>query len=100
MLFYVMAYSYSCNLFILLQKIWDEVGESDEERDKMLIQIDQECLDVYIRKVDQAAKSRSHLLQALADANLELSTLLASLGEKTFVGIVSNPRLHLFEFFY
>nr|XP_043622058.1 65-kDa microtubule-associated protein 1-like [Erigeron canadensis] len=70
-----------------LQKIWDEVGESDEERDKMLLQIDQECLDVYKRKVDQAAKSRSHLLQALADAKHELSTLLASLGEKTFDGI-------------
>ncbi|KAI3754103.1 hypothetical protein L2E82_26245 [Cichorium intybus] len=53
----------------------------------MLIQIDQECLDVYKRKVDQATKSRSHLLQTLADANLELSTLLASLGEKTFAGI-------------
>ncbi|KAM0063772.1 putative microtubule-associated protein, MAP65/Ase1/PRC1 [Helianthus debilis subsp. tardiflorus] len=70
-----------------LQKIWDEVGESDEERDKMLLQIEQECLDVYKRKVDQATKSRAHLLQALADAKLELSTLLASLGEKTFVGI-------------
>ncbi|KVI10399.1 Microtubule-associated protein, MAP65/Ase1/PRC1 [Cynara cardunculus var. scolymus] len=70
-----------------LQKIWDEVGESDEERDKMLLQIEQECLDVYKRKVDQATKSRSHLLQTLADANLELSTLLASLGEKSFVGI-------------
>ncbi|CAH1428734.1 unnamed protein product [Lactuca virosa] len=70
-----------------LQKIWDEVGESDEERDKMLLQLEQECLDVYKRKVDQAAKSRAHLLQALADAKLEFSTLLASLGEKTFVGI-------------
>lgn len=70
-----------------LQKIWDEVGESDEERDKMLLQLEQDCLDVYKRKVDQAAKSRAHLLQALADAKLELSTLLASLGEKTFLGI-------------
>ncbi|XP_023745760.1 65-kDa microtubule-associated protein 1 [Lactuca sativa] len=69
-----------------LQKIWDEVGESDDERDKMLVQIDQECLDVYKRKVDQATKSRSHLLQTLADAKLELSTLVASLGENTFVG--------------
>ncbi|KAM7279687.1 hypothetical protein ACFE04_006821 [Oxalis oulophora] len=33
-----------------LQEIWDEVGESDEERDKMLLQIEQECLDVYKRK--------------------------------------------------
>uniref|UniRef100_F6HET4 65-kDa microtubule-associated protein 1 n=1 Tax=Vitis vinifera TaxID=29760 RepID=F6HET4_VITVI len=69
------------------QQIWDEVGESDEERDKMLLQLEQECLDVYKRKVDQAVKSRAHLLQALADAQLELSRLLSALGEKSFVGI-------------
>ncbi|KAK2987048.1 hypothetical protein RJ640_004774, partial [Escallonia rubra] len=70
-----------------LVQIWDEVGESDEERDKMLLQLEQECLDVYKRKVDLAATSRAHLLQALADANLELSNLLSALGEKSFVGI-------------
>ncbi|XP_068667880.1 65-kDa microtubule-associated protein 1-like isoform X2 [Aristolochia californica] len=70
-----------------LQLIWDEVGESDEERDKMLLQLEQDCLDVYKRKVDQAAKSRAHLLQTLADSNAELSRLLSSLGEKTYVGI-------------
>lgn len=70
-----------------LQQIWDEVGESDEDRDKMLIQIDQECLDVYKRKVDQAVKSRAQLLQTLADAQVELSSLLSALGEKTLVGM-------------
>ncbi|MBA0823084.1 hypothetical protein Goarm_019841 [Gossypium armourianum] len=70
-----------------LQEIWDEVGESDEERDKMLLQIEQECLDVYKRKVEQAAKSRAQLLQALSDAKLELSTLVSALGDKSFVSI-------------
>ncbi|XP_057441100.1 65-kDa microtubule-associated protein 1 [Lotus japonicus] len=70
-----------------LQQIWDEVGESDEERDKMLLQLEQECLDVYKRKVEQAVKSRAQLLQALSDAKLELSTLLSALGEKSFAGI-------------
>ncbi|GLU23831.1 hypothetical protein SLE2022_398070 [Rubroshorea leprosula] len=70
-----------------LQEIWDEVGESDEERDKMLLQIEQECLDVYKRKVEQAAKSRAQLLQALSDAKLELSTLESALGDLSFVGI-------------
>ncbi|KAL3503556.1 hypothetical protein ACH5RR_038005 [Cinchona calisaya] len=70
-----------------LQQIWDEVGETDEERDKMLLQLEQECLDVYKRKVDQAAKSRVLLLQDLADANVELASLLSALGEKSFVGI-------------
>ncbi|XP_020553950.1 65-kDa microtubule-associated protein 1 [Sesamum indicum] len=70
-----------------LQQIWDEVGESDEERDKMLLQLEQECLDVYKRKVDLAVKSRAHLLQTLADARVELTNLLSALGEKTYVGI-------------
>ncbi|MFS7929045.1 putative microtubule-associated protein, MAP65/Ase1/PRC1 [Helianthus anomalus] len=75
------------SLLLQLQKIWDEVGESDEERDKMLLQLEQECLKVYKRKVDQAAKSKAHLLQALADANREVNALLASLGEKSSVNI-------------
>ncbi|XP_020584306.1 65-kDa microtubule-associated protein 1-like [Phalaenopsis equestris] len=70
-----------------LQQIWDEVGESDEERDKMLFKIDQECLDVYKRKVDQASKSRAQLLQTLADSKVEYARLLSALGEITCVGI-------------
>ncbi|KAL4271853.1 hypothetical protein GQ457_13G001860 [Hibiscus cannabinus] len=70
-----------------LQEIWDEVGESDEERDKMLLQIEQECLDVYKRKVEQAAKSRAQLLQVLSDAKVELSTLVSALGDKSLVDI-------------
>ncbi|MBA0874138.1 hypothetical protein Goshw_012275, partial [Gossypium schwendimanii] len=70
-----------------LQEIWDEVGESDEERDKMLLQIEQECLDVYKRKVEQAAKSRAELLVTLSDAKLELSTLVSALGDKSFLGV-------------
>ncbi|KAJ0601505.1 putative microtubule-associated protein, MAP65/Ase1/PRC1 [Helianthus annuus] len=78
----------SCgSLLLQLQHIWDEVGESDEERDKALLQIEQECLNVYKRKVDQAAKSKEHLLQTLEDAKLEFSTLLGSLGEKSSINI-------------
>ncbi|KAI7743966.1 hypothetical protein M8C21_031544 [Ambrosia artemisiifolia] len=75
------------SLLLQLQKIWDEVGESDEERDKALLQIEQECLNVYKRKVEQAAKSKEHLLQTLEDAKLEFSTLLKSLGEKSVLNI-------------
>jgi protein regulator of cytokinesis 1 len=81
-------------LHYLLQEIWNEVGESDEERDKMLLQLEQDCLDVYKKKVELAAKSRAQLLQALSDAKLELSTLLSALGEKSFVGIVSNYLIY------
>ncbi|KAL3640007.1 hypothetical protein CASFOL_012011 [Castilleja foliolosa] len=70
-----------------LQQIWDEVGETDEERDKMLLQLEQECLGVYKRKVDHAVKSRAQLLQKLADARVALTNLLSALGEKSYVGI-------------
>ncbi|XVF77345.1 hypothetical protein PTKIN_Ptkin14bG0035400 [Pterospermum kingtungense] len=53
----------------------------------MLLQIEQECLDVYKRKVEQAANSRAQLLQALSDAKIELCTLVAALGEKSLVGM-------------
>lgn len=58
----------------------------------MLLQIEKECLDVYKRKVEQAAKSRAQLLQALSDAKIELASLLSALGEKSIagLGIVSN----------
>ncbi|KAG1363841.1 65-kDa microtubule-associated protein 1 [Cocos nucifera] len=68
-----------------LQLIWDEVGQSEEERDKMLLQLEQECLDVYKRKVDQASSSRDVLLQSLADAKTELAGLLSALGEMSNV---------------
>ncbi|KAG8059602.1 hypothetical protein GUJ93_ZPchr0002g25599 [Zizania palustris] len=74
----------SCgSLLQKLQLVWDEVGESEEDRDKVLFQLDQECLDVYKRKVDQAIKSRDLLLQALDYSKMELSRLASALGEKS-----------------
>ena len=87
---YVCGYTICFYIIHCYLQIWDEVGETDEERDQMLLQLEQECLDVYKRKVDQAAKSRAYLLQTLADANIELARLLAALGEKTVIGFVSN----------
>lgn len=65
-----------------IQHIWDEVGESDAERDKMLLQLEQECLEVYRRKVDQASHARARLHQALADAEAELANLFSVLGDR------------------
>ncbi|XP_059651539.1 65-kDa microtubule-associated protein 3-like isoform X2 [Cornus florida] len=65
-----------------LQKIWDEVGELDAERDRMLFELEQQCLEVYRRKVDQASKCRAHLRQALADSNAELTYICSAMGER------------------
>ncbi|XP_057829012.1 65-kDa microtubule-associated protein 1 [Cryptomeria japonica] len=74
-----------------LQQIWDEVGESDAERDMMLLQLEQDCLDVYKRKVDEASQSRAQLLQTLEDSRAELTNLLSALGEHSFPGLPEKP---------
>lgn len=65
-----------------LQIIWNEVGETDADRDKMLLELEQECLEVYRRKVDQANRLRAQLRQAIADAEAELAAICSAMGER------------------
>ncbi|KAK9276293.1 hypothetical protein L1049_005824 [Liquidambar formosana] len=69
-----------------LQMIWDEVGEDQFEREKVLLDLEQECLEVYRRKVDSANISRARLHQELADSEAEFTHLLLSLGERSLPG--------------
>ncbi|GJW63107.1 65-kDa microtubule-associated protein 3-like protein [Tanacetum coccineum] len=70
------------SLLYELQIIWDEVGESDTERDKMLLELERECLEVYRRKVDLANKSRAQLRQMIADNEAELAAICSAMGER------------------
>ncbi|CAL0299929.1 unnamed protein product [Lupinus luteus] len=65
-----------------LQIIWDEVGESETDRDRMLYELEQECLEVYRRKVDLANRSRAQLRQAIADYEAELAAICSAMGER------------------
>ncbi|XP_024027609.1 65-kDa microtubule-associated protein 8 isoform X3 [Morus notabilis] len=67
-----------------LQMIWNEVGEDKFEREKVLLDLEQECVEVYRKKVDAANTSRARLHQELAEAEAELTHLLLSLGERSF----------------
>ncbi|XP_068655736.1 65-kDa microtubule-associated protein 8 isoform X2 [Aristolochia californica] len=67
-----------------LKLIWDEIGQDQFEREKYLLELEQECLDVYRRKVDSANISRARLHQTLADSEAEYTHLLVSLGERSF----------------
>ncbi|KAJ7561678.1 hypothetical protein O6H91_03G037300 [Diphasiastrum complanatum] len=78
------------SLFRELQLIWDEVGESDEERDRLLLQLEQECLEVYRRNVDQASSTRALLQQYLADSEAEIARIYSSLGERP-ISIERHP---------
>ncbi|CAA3018014.1 65-kDa microtubule-associated 8 [Olea europaea subsp. europaea] len=66
-----------------LKMIWDEVGEDRFEREKILLELEQECLEVYRRKVDTANISRTRLHQQLAESEAEFTHLLLSLGERS-----------------
>ncbi|KAI9126022.1 hypothetical protein K1719_003440 [Acacia pycnantha] len=77
----------SCGFLLKeLQKIWDEVGEDQFEREKILLDLEQECLEVYRRKVDRANISRARLHQELVEAEAEFTHLLLTLGERSFPG--------------
>ncbi|KAK7317386.1 hypothetical protein RJT34_01559 [Clitoria ternatea] len=66
-----------------LQMIWDEIGESDNDRDNMLFQLEQECLEIYHKKVEETRKHKADLYQWLAEAEAEIANLVSSLGEST-----------------
>ncbi|GAB2222089.1 hypothetical protein Droror1_Dr00013288 [Drosera rotundifolia] len=70
------------SLLYELQVIWDEVGETEPDRDKMLLELEQECLEVYRRKVDHANRNRAQLRQAIADREAELAAICSAMGER------------------
>ncbi|KAF7153693.1 hypothetical protein RHSIM_Rhsim01G0147600 [Rhododendron simsii] len=65
-----------------LQKIWDEVGEPECEKDKMLLELERECLEAYRRKVDQANECRARLQKAVADSEAEVAYICSAMGER------------------
>ncbi|KAL2541358.1 65-kDa microtubule-associated protein 7 [Abeliophyllum distichum] len=64
-----------------LQKIWTEIGESEADKDCMLSELERDCLEIYRRKVDEAATAKVHLHQSVAAKEAELAMLMATLGD-------------------
>ena len=78
--------------------IWDEVGQDQSERERILEELEQECQEVYRRKVNSANMSWIQLHQALAESEAEFTNLLLSLGERSFPGRVNISFLHISSF--
>lgn len=72
-----------------LEQLWNDIGESESEKDRMLMELERDCLEVYRRKVEEAANTKSRLHQTVAAKEAELATLMAALGE---LNIHSSPR--------
>ncbi|CAL5048302.1 unnamed protein product [Urochloa decumbens] len=82
------------SLLLELNVIWDEVGEPQLTRDRMLLELEQECLEVYRRKVDLANRCRAQLRQSIAEAEAELAGICSALGEPPIHVRQSNQKLH------
>ncbi|MED6145820.1 hypothetical protein PIB30_028690 [Stylosanthes scabra] len=80
------------SLLYELQIIWDEVGENETDRDRMLFELEQECLEVYRRKVDHANRNRAQLRQAIADCEAELAAICSAMGERPVHTRQSDPN--------
>ncbi|XP_059655286.1 65-kDa microtubule-associated protein 6-like isoform X2 [Cornus florida] len=64
-----------------IQQIWNDIGETEADKDRMLLELERECLAVYHRKVDEAANAKARLHHSVAAKEAELATLMAALGE-------------------
>ncbi|KAK9065052.1 hypothetical protein SSX86_016435 [Deinandra increscens subsp. villosa] len=74
----------TCNALLQeLQQIWIDIGETEAEKDRMLIELEIECLEVYRRKVEEAANKKARLHQSVAAKEAEFAALMASLGDLT-----------------
>lgn len=71
------------------QQIWDDIGESEADKDRMLLELEKECLDVYRRKVDEASNTKARLHHTVAAKEAELAALVASMGELNIQSQVS-----------
>jgi len=66
-----------------LEQIWTEIGEREQDKDRMFLELEKECMRVYRRKVDSASAERAQLHQSLMAKEAELKALVASIGENT-----------------
>ncbi|CAN4090436.1 unnamed protein product [Withania somnifera] len=76
-----------------LQQIWTDIGESEADKDRMLLELERECMEVYRRKVEEAANGKSRLHQSVAAKEAELATLMASLGEYNVNSPIQSEKM-------
>ncbi|KAD7117594.1 hypothetical protein E3N88_04862 [Mikania micrantha] len=83
----------TCNALLQeLQQIWVDIGETEAEKDKMLIELEIECLEVYRRKLDEAANTKARLRQSVAAKEAEFAALMASLGDPTIQSQINMEK--------
>ncbi|KAG7538881.1 hypothetical protein ISN44_As13g025930 [Arabidopsis suecica] len=69
-----------------LEIIWNEVGETETEREKILIEIEEECREVYNRKVEKFKEERIQIKQEIADSEARVIDICSVMDEPPILG--------------
>ncbi|ESQ31702.1 hypothetical protein EUTSA_v10003940mg [Eutrema salsugineum] len=69
-----------------LEIIWDEVGETKTEREKILIEIEDECKEAYSRKIENVKEERTRLKQEIADSEARVIAISSAMEEPPILG--------------
>jgi len=75
--------------FACVQQLWGEIGKSREERERMVRELEAECMRVYRRKVDEATGERAMLHQSLAAGEAEIAALCNDNSPQLKVSLLS-----------
>ncbi|KAH0854844.1 hypothetical protein HID58_032146, partial [Brassica napus] len=73
--------SFSASLLQELEIIWDEVGETKTEREKILNEIEDECRNIYIGKIEKVKEERSRLRQDIVDSEARVIDICSVMEE-------------------
>jgi len=87
------------NITIFNQELWGEIGQDEMERDRMILQLEEDCLNVYRKKVDQTTRQKADLLQALSVGEADIDKILSALGGRESFPRVSFSVLDQFPWF-
>ena len=87
------------NITIFNQELWGEIGQGEMERDRMILQLEEDCLNVYRKKVDQTRRQKADLLQALSVGEADIDKILSALGERESFPRVSFSVFDQFPWF-
>ncbi|EOA15100.1 hypothetical protein CARUB_v10028468mg [Capsella rubella] len=69
-----------------LEIIWEEVGETETERDKILIEIEDECRKVYGNKIEKVKEERVRIRQEIADSGARVVAICSVMEEPPILG--------------
>ncbi|CDY16786.1 BnaA09g05960D [Brassica napus] len=78
--------SFSASLLQELEIIWDEVGETKTEREKILNEIEDECRNIYIGKIEKVKEERSRLRQDIVDSEARVIDICSVMEEPSGPG--------------